>query len=68
MVTNEQMVVGLAARSGQYMGLCGHLVHAAAMVGPPGRSCRGCAETVGGRTASGGSEKRRWRLGRGRRA
>ena len=67
MVTNEQMVVGQAARSGRYMGLCGHLVCAAAMVCPPGRSCSGCTEAAGGRMASGGSEKRRWRLGRGRR-
>lgn len=67
MVIDEQMV-GPAARTGQYMGLCGHLVRAAAMVCPPGRSCLGCAEAAGARAASGGSEKRRWRLGRGRRA
>lgn len=68
MVTDEQMVVGRAARTGRYMGLCGHLARAAAMVCPPGRSCPGCAEAAGARMASGGSEKRRWRLGRGRRA
>ncbi|MGH4008423.1 MAG: hypothetical protein ACRDTH_09780 [Pseudonocardiaceae bacterium] len=68
MVTDEQMVVGRAARSGRYMGLCGHLVRAAAMVCPPGRSCPGCAVAAGARMASGGSEKRHWRPGRRRRA
>lgn len=68
MVTDEQMVVGRAARTGRYMGLCGHLVCAAAMVCPPGRSCLGCAEAAGVGMESGRSEKRHWRLGRGRRA
>lgn len=63
-VTDEQMAIGRAARSGRYMGLCGHLVRAAAMVCPPGRSCPRCAEVAGAQMASGGSEKRHWRLRR----
>ena len=68
MVTDKQMGVDRASRSGRYTALCGHLVRTAAMVCPPGRSCPRCAETAGAQMASGRSEKRRWRLGRGRRA
>lgn len=68
MVTDEQMAAGRAARSGRYKGLCGHLVRAAVMICPPGRSCPRCAEAAGAQMASGGSQKRHWRLGRGRRA
>lgn len=43
LVGDEQMVAG---RTGRYEALCGHRVHPAAMVCPPGRSCARCAAAV----------------------
>ncbi|MGH3912221.1 MAG: hypothetical protein ACRDTC_02235 [Pseudonocardiaceae bacterium] len=46
MVSDDAAAAGIAARQGIYMALCGHTVHAAAMVSAIGRPCPRCASQV----------------------
>lgn len=43
LIDDRSMADGRAAGHGQFTALCGHLVVAAALVAPPGPSCRDCA-------------------------
>jgi hypothetical protein len=43
LIDDRAMADGHAASRGQFAALCGHLVVAAALVAPPGPSCRDCA-------------------------
>lgn len=43
LVSDDAATAGIVARRGIYMALCGHTVHAAAMVSAIGRPCPRCA-------------------------
>jgi hypothetical protein len=74
LVSDDAAVAGIAAGRGVYAALCGHLVHAAAMVSSLGRPCPRCAAsfTVTARHAelsvrsATGEPRRRIRSGRKR--
>lgn len=70
LVSDDAAAAGIAAGRGIYTALCGHPVHAAAMVSATGRPCPRCAlhteaigEPVGRRRGGGGRTRLRRLLG-----
>jgi hypothetical protein len=45
-VSDEAAAAGIASRTGTYSALCGHMVHAAALICATGRPCPRCALQV----------------------
>jgi len=59
LVSGQATEAGLAAGQGHYRAVCGHLVVAAALVVPPGPTCRDCETTRHRRTVAGATSHRR---------
>jgi hypothetical protein len=51
-VSDEAAAAGIADRSGTYTALCGHRVHAAALICASGKPCPQCAQQVEASLAS----------------
>lgn len=65
LVSDEAAAAGVVARQGTYAALCGHTVHAAAMVSSLGRPCQLCDLHAQSGGDPAGAERRRRRHGRG---
>lgn len=65
LVSDEAAAAGVVARQGTYAALCGHTVHAAAMVSSLGRPCQLCDHHAQSGGAPARAESRRGRRGRG---
>lgn len=63
-VSDEAAAAGIASRSGTYIALCGHTVHATALVCDTGRPCPRCTLQLESRTTGITQQARsmRWQL------